>query len=37
MDKKSVYEVIDSKALDFAALSDEIWDYAASWRRRALW
>ena len=28
MDKKSVYEVIDSKALDFAALSDEIWDYA---------
>ena len=28
MDKKAVYEVIDSKASEFAALSDAIWDYA---------
>lgn len=28
MDKKAVYEVIDSKASEFAALSDVIWDYA---------
>ena len=28
MDKKAVYEVIDSKASEFAALSDAICDYA---------
>ena len=28
MDKKAVYEVIDSKAAEYSALSDEIWGYA---------